>query len=635
MEDEDRHAADERRQMDERRLSALESELAALRAEVVELRRLSTHVEQERPSGLARLHLGARARASRHALTGDQLESWVGRYGTLASGAAVILLGVGTLIVWAVNRGLLRAEVRVAGGVLTAIGVATAGLHFRRKGEQRYGNVLLALALAITDVVAWGAGPQLHLVPTGAALIVVDVVALMLAALAVHDESEFLFAIAVAGALSAPFVTADRPGAALTLLAYGATVSLGALRAARDPEWRRAMALLVLGAAAYTVVTASLPIGAQWYGPFLIPLFGGVLSLGALLLAEHEWRGIMARAYLAVTLVGVMIGWDAVATRPIAIAAVVSLVLAATTYSALGVREPRQPWWVASALMLPLLSLGVASAAARGQYVQSELLGLWGVFAFGAAWAERRRGDAERSGAHLLVAGLLVTLGILDALWSRPLGVVAALAGWGCVMAYLARDEKSPLPTLAIAIALYGGATAALDQLASLRPYAYTPFASRPSASALAETVGLAVASVVLARGSGVAPTIFRRGVRLGSVIGFVFLWGRMELVHAYSLDAGTFLLTLYYAAVGVGSIIAGRRWALPVLRVGGLALAIYAAAKAVVEATAIGALSLRVGCYAAVGVFLFGAGYLYRNAILGSPGTAAGEEELGVSGGG
>jgi hypothetical protein len=210
----------------------------------------------------------------------------------------------------------------------------------------------------------------------------------------------------------------------------------------------------------------------------------------------------------------------------------------------------------------------------------------------------------------------LVSLGILDALWSHPLPLVAALVGWGCMLAHLAREEGSPLPTLAVAIGLYGGAAAALDQLASLRPYAYTPFATRPSASALVETVGLGVASAILARGRGSARAILTREVRLGSLIGFVILWGRMELVHAFSLDAGTFLLTLYYAAVGVGSIIAGRRLVLPALRVGGLALAIYAAAKAVVEASAIGSLTLRVGCYAAVGVFLFGAGYLYRNAV-------------------
>ena len=58
-----------------------------------------------------------------------------------------------------------------------------------------------------------------------------------------------------------------------------------------------------------------------------------------------------------------------------------------------------------------------------------------------------------------------------------------------------------------------------------------------------------------------------------------------------------------------------GRRFESKALRVAGLVVAIYAAAKAVVEATGIGGLMLRVGCYAAVGMFLLGAGYRYRNA--------------------
>jgi hypothetical protein len=212
-----------------------------------------------------------------------------------------------------------------------------------------------------------------------------------------------------------------------------------------------------------------------------------------------------------------------------------------------------------------------------------------------------------------------VALGIVDTLWSSPLGVVAALAGWGVLIARLARDEGSVLPMAGVLIASGGAALLAIDQLASLRPYAYTPFASRSSASALTALVGLACAAAVLARGLGEGSRIANRGIRLGSVIGFGVVWGRMEMVHAYSLDAGTFLLTLYYAAVGVASIVAGRRLAFKALRVGGLALAIYAAAKAVVEATAIGSLPLRVGCYAAVGVFMLGAGYLYRNAPTGS----------------
>ena len=103
------------------------------------------------------------------------------------------------------------------------------------------------------------------------------------------------------------------------------------------------------------------------------------------------------------------------------------------------------------------------------------------------------------------------------------------------------------------------------------------------------------------------------RPARLGAVVGFAILWGRMEMAGAFNRDLATFLLTAYYAACGVASIIVGRRMGVQRLRLAGLALATYAAVKAVVEASAIGALALRVGVYGAVGFFLLGAGYLYR----------------------
>ena len=105
-----------------------------------------------------------------------------------------------------------------------------------------------------------------------------------------------------------------------------------------------------------------------------------------------------------------------------------------------------------------------------------------------------------------------------------------------------------------------------------------------------------------------------------------------MELVHAFSRDAGTFLLTLYYAATGVAGIVAGRRTDSKTFRVAGLVVAIYAAVKAVIEATDISGLMLRVGCFAAVGVFLLGAGYLYRNAGTVNEAVGASEPASGTT---
>jgi hypothetical protein len=613
------------------RLSALEAEVAALRGDVAELRRLlgaGERVKAEAPvappdaertrQSLMAAALRARPKVpARASMTGDELESWVGRYGTLASAALVILLGLGTLVVWAVKSGLLTPEVRVTLGAITAACVAGAGLYFRRRGELRYGNVLLALSLAMVDVVAWGAGPQLHLVPSVATLAVVVVVAITLAALALYDASEFLFGVATAGALSAPFVAAEPGGQSTALLSYGAAVLLGGVWAGRRATWGRAMTLLLAGAAIYVLAAAALPIAPEWYGPYVIPIFGGALALGALLLASSTWKGSLSRAFLAVALLGVAVGWDAVALRPLAVTAVIALALATVTYAALRIDAPEQRLWVPSALVLPLLSLGVALAGARVTDIRSGAFVLWGLIALAMWRAELGRDRPVRGGAHLFVGGVLVALGITTELWPHPLGLVAGLAAWGVILALLARDESSPLPLVGASVTLGAAALSALDQLMSLRPYHYTPFATRASASALCVVLALASASAAIARGQGAAATIATRGVRLGVVIGVAFIWGRMEVVHAFSRDAGTFLLTLYYAAVGVAAILAGRKLGLKALRVGGLALAIYAAAKAVIEATNITSLLLRVGCYAAVGVFLLGAGYVYRDALV------------------
>jgi hypothetical protein len=246
--------------------------------------------------------------------------------------------------------------------------------------------------------------------------------------------------------------------------------------------------------------------------------------------------------------------------------------------------------------------------------------------------AERWRSRPERGAVHLLLATLLVAIGTAIWFWPNPFALVTGLGGVAVASSFLARDEEGPLPLAGPLFALGGAAMSAIDQLASLQPYRYIPFATRASASALVAVAAVAGSAFILLRGRGSPGRVFSRANWVGATVALAFVWGRMEMVQAFSRDASTFLLTLYYAATGVAGIVAGRRTDTKGFRVAGLVVAIYAAAKAVIEATNISGLMLRVGCYAAVGVFLLGAAYLYRNAAIGDAAVGAGEAAPGAT---
>jgi hypothetical protein len=204
-----------------------------------------------------------------------------------------------------------------------------------------------------------------------------------------------------------------------------------------------------------------------------------------------------------------------------------------------------------------------------------------------------------------------------------PLPLVAGLAAWGAALAAAAGRERSPLPLVGVVLALGGAALSAFDQLASRQAFAYVPFLTRSSASALVASLGLAAGGELIGSGGEASTRWAERPLRLSVLIAFLLVWGRMEMAQAFDPDLATFLLIVYYAACGVGLIIAGRSLAIARLRTVGLALAIYAAVKAMVEAVEIEGVLLRVAVYGAVGVFLLGAGYLYR--VRGEEGRSLG----------
>ncbi len=187
------------------------------------------------------------------------LEAAVGRYGALALATVSILLGVGAFVQWAIARGLLGPAVRVALGLAAAVAVGAFGVRLRNRGARRFGHTMLALALAIVHVDAWGAGPTLHLVPSPAALTAVAIASLALAWLALLDGEPTIFSVGVGGALLAPFVTSTGEPHVMALLTFGYLVIAAAVWAVRDRGWDVPVAILAIGSVVYTAAASEMP----------------------------------------------------------------------------------------------------------------------------------------------------------------------------------------------------------------------------------------------------------------------------------------------------------------------------------------------------------------------------------------
>jgi hypothetical protein len=81
------------------------------------------------------------------------------------------------------------------------------------------------------------------------------------------------------------------------------------------------------------------------------------------------------------------------------------------------------------------------------------------------------------------------------------------------------------------------------------------------------------------------------------------------------SPDVATFLLVGYFAAAGIAAISVGRARRVAGARQAGIGLALYAAVKALAQASHLDPVGLRVGSYLVVGGFLLAVGYWYRAA--------------------
>ena len=147
-------------------------------------------------------------------------ESFLGGRVLLATGAFVLLLGVGFFIKYAFDNGWVGPIGRVAIGLIGGITFVAGGEYFQRAKQRIYAGALTGLGGGILYLSLWAAGNGFHLVPIAASFSAMAVVTGALIALSVFHDSEMTAGFALSGGFITPLLNATATPHPLQLLAY-------------------------------------------------------------------------------------------------------------------------------------------------------------------------------------------------------------------------------------------------------------------------------------------------------------------------------------------------------------------------------------------------------------------------------
>jgi hypothetical protein len=543
------------------------------------------------------------------------VESLVGRYGTLVLATISALAAVGLFLNWAMNKGYLGPQQRLALGLITAAALAVAGLRMRRR-ERSFGDSILGLSLAITLVCAWGAGPALNLVPSWGAFLLAAIVSIVLAFFAHAEHDEPLWCVGFSGAAIAPFVTSNGRADLALLAAYGVAVLVAAGYAMNARRWVVAGRLFLLAA---TVYTAALATGFERdFGPLLAIAFPLAVAVAGVIPWTGGWaRRERLRALGVVTaLAAIRTGLgtnhpidDASVASAIGIAGLVWLVMLERTHAVrenvpAGARYLHEGDWL-DAAVLPL-AFALASLAAFDASAVDSGLAMAAASGLLLMTVARFPHGSLRDAAVFatVISALIALLLLLRDQGPQLIGAVALM----CVVCFAAnRVWRSGSWTTLALIGIAWAMIASLQELVGRTAYDYVPFATQPSGIALT-TLAATVGSMALAVGD---PRL-KRWLLAGAIV-WAFVWVHQELAFAFNETAATLLRVAYYAGSAVAAVGIGRSRRVATLRHVGLGLALLAAGTALYGARGLDAVAARIVAHAVAAVFLMAIAYWYR----------------------
>lgn len=549
-------------------------------------------------------------------------ESLIGRYGTLVLATISALAAVGLFLSWAMTKGYLGPQQRLALGLITAATLAVGGIRLRPR-ERSFGDSILGLSLAITHVCAWGAGPALNIVPSWGAFLLAAIISIALAVFAHAEHDEPLWCVGFSGAAVAPFVTSSGRANLVLLAAYGVAVLASAGYAMNARRWLVAGRLFLLAAAVYT---GALATGFERdFGPLLGMAFPLAVALVGVIPWTTGWprrerlRALGVLAALASIRTGLGTNHpidDTSVASAIAIVGLLWLVLVDRTHA---VREPvpagtrylHEGDWL-DAAVLPL-GFALASLAALDASAHDSGLAMAGAAGLLLITVARSSPGSLRDAAVFatVISTLVAVLLLMRDRGAEQIAAIALL----CVACFAAnRLWRSGSWTTMALIGLLWAMVASLQQLILRPEYGYTPFVTQASAIALA-TLTATAGAMVLAAGD---PRL-KRWLFAGVVV-WAFVWVHQEIAFAFNETAATLLRLAYYATSAVAGVGIGRSRQIAGLRHVGLALALLAAGTAFYGARGLDAVAARIAAHILSAVFLLAIAYWYRR-----PGSGTG----------
>jgi hypothetical protein len=405
------------------------------------------------------------------------------------------------------------------------------------------------------------------------------------------------------------------------LLTYGWVVIALSLFAIRERGWRPVLWLTVIGAAVYVIAALEMPSGFEngWLPVHAPVLFAFACAAAGLLFARDALRSKLALAFLFLACAATL-GYS-IHARTLEVS--VSLVGIVASYLIARELETDERWLVMGNVVVPLGFLFATVASVTDHTIQALAAAALTVVAAALALE-----DEEERPNHLFVAAIASGIAIVVYLFEFDTRCIAALALHAALFSMILRSTRARLLAPPILIGLLIASLWTLLLLDSRQIYAYDPFLTIPSLCALATVGAWAMFAIALRPTANEHSPQDKTTATLvaAMAIGACFFWIRQELLKAWSFDAASFALIIYYALAGLALIFAGRWRRVGLWRAVGLGLAFYAGYKTLVQTFTIDAVGLRVGARILVGVFLAAVAYWYR-----APSAPASNDPPGV----